>query len=109
MKALKLTTLEERRLRGDLIQQFKISKGYDLIDLKNSQKTHSIRTDGPASNIRGHSHRINAEFTANFSSREHFFSNRVPFAWNKLPEKVINSTSINSFKANLGHIDLWSI
>ena len=39
-------------------------------------------------------------------TREHFFSNRVALAWNRLPEKVINSTSINSFKANLESVDI---
>ena len=39
-------------------------------------------------------------------AREYFFSNRVALAWNRLPENVINSKSINNFKANLEQIDI---
>ena len=53
LKALDLTTLEVRRLRGDLIQQFKIYKGLEMIELKHAQfPAHSISKSGTASNIR---------------------------------------------------------
>ena len=34
LKKLNLTTLETRRLRGDLIEMFKIIKGFDNVDYK---------------------------------------------------------------------------
>ncbi len=35
LKALELTTLRERRIRGDLIQQFKIINGFDKVNWHN--------------------------------------------------------------------------
>ena len=37
LKTLGLTTLEERRKRGDLINMFKITKGYESVCWKNNQ------------------------------------------------------------------------
>jgi hypothetical protein len=61
LTALDLSTLEERRLRGDLIQQFKLFKGYDSVNLSNAQAINSQSIEGPASGIRGHKHRLLAE------------------------------------------------
>jgi len=47
LKILDLTTLETRRLRGDLIEVFKILKGYENIDQE-------MFFDVSQSNFRGH-------------------------------------------------------
>jgi hypothetical protein len=71
LKALDLTTLEVRRLRGDLIQQFKIYKGFEIIELKHAQfPAYSIRTSGPASNIRSNKHRLQSELVKTCSRRQ---------------------------------------
>ena len=54
LKSLNLTTLENRRIRGDLIQQFKFIKGYNTISwFHPNLNSYSIKIEGPAGNIRG--------------------------------------------------------
>jgi ribonuclease P/MRP protein subunit RPP40 len=95
---LGLTTLKTRRIRGDLIQQFKIQNRMDKV---NWQKTNfiapSISSSGPAANIRGHKYRINQESDSH-PARDNFFLNRIAQYWNKLKEDTIGAKSVNSFK-----------
>ena len=49
LKRLKLTTLVTRRVRGDLIEVFRIIKGFEEVDSNNFFKTAS------SINLRGHS------------------------------------------------------
>jgi ribonuclease P/MRP protein subunit RPP40 len=109
LKALNLTTLEIRRLRGDLIQVFKIMKGFEVVELSSLSIIDSLEAVGPASATRGHKMRIKAETVSNYLPRKNFFSNRVVFAWNRLPNKVIESTTINQFKNNLDAFKLEEV
>ena len=108
LELLKLTNLKERRTRGDLIQSFKVFKEIDNIRwIENIKTRPSSQTTGPASGLRGHKLRVEREsFTArlqndfchNVRIRHYFFTNRVAPFWNSLPEEVINSQTLNSFK-----------
>jgi ribonuclease P/MRP protein subunit RPP40 len=109
LKALNLTTLEIRRLRGDLIQVFKIMKGFEVVELSSLSIIDSLEAVGPGSAIRGHKMRIKAETVSNYLPRKNFFSNRVVFAWNRLPNKVIESATINQFKNNLDTFKLEEV
>ena len=102
-----LTTLEERRSRGDLIQFFKIYKNISLASLHglDSIKTRSLTMgDGPASSVRRSSHRITKQLCTN-RARSDFLTNRVADTWNQVPESVvINSVSLNDFKNKLNKL-----
>ena len=77
LKKLGLTTLKVRRERGDLIEYFKISKGYSKVDWHNPSKlTSSFFWEGPDGNIRGQKHILVKQYTR-ISHREHFILNRV--------------------------------
>ena len=110
LKRMNLTTLEIRRLRGDLIQQFKIHHGYEKINWHMEQKpVSSICASGPAANTRANTnnkYRIIRQSIAKCKQREHFFTNRVSYAWNMLSNSIIESTSINQFKAKLDKLNL---
>ena len=91
LEKLGLTTLEERRARGDLIETFKIINGHENIDRR---KFFENRVYG--GNIRGHrqtlqKHQVNKE------KRRNFFSQRVVDGWNNLQENI-ESTTVNQFK-----------
>ena len=91
LKIAGLVTLEERRNRGDLIETFKIIKGFSKVDYtKWFTLSHNNRT-------RGHRYKLNKP-KSRLEIRRNFFSLRVINEWNKLPNDVVEATSINMFK-----------
>ena len=90
LKYLNLTTLELRRHRGDLIETFKILKGLEGIP---SSCLFELNT----SVTRGNSLKLNKP-RSRLNIRYNNFSQRVINAWNRLPEQVISSTTLNGFK-----------
>ena len=102
LNLLGLTTLEARRQRGDLIQTFKVLKGYEKVDFNVPiELAPSLNQAGPAGNLRGHKLRIEKELVKNCEQRKQFLLNRVQDAWNNLPNNFVQAPSVNSFKAKL--------
>jgi ribonuclease P/MRP protein subunit RPP40 len=94
-----LISLEDRRTRGDLIQVFKLIRGFDKVDYNRFfQLVQSTRT-------RGHRFKI-VKQRSRLDVRKYFFSQRIVNVWNKLPEHVVEADSINSFKNRLDSV--WS-
>ena len=98
LEVLGLTTLEKRRVRGDLIQTFKILNGIDDVMWCTPS---SFETRHEAYLTRGHSFKLTRELVKNCDQRHHFFTNRVVNNWNSLPIGVVTAPSVNSFKARL--------
>ncbi|MBY0580626.1 MAG: reverse transcriptase family protein [Rickettsiales bacterium] len=97
LNIMQLTSLEERRLRGDLIQQYKIQHGHDKINWVANDCENALE-EGPC--LRQHKFKMRKPFSRN-TFRYHFFQNRVANAWNSLPSEIIEATSINNFKNKL--------
>ena len=96
---LNLTTLKERRERGDLIQHFKIANGINTIKWYHpNQYAPSSSANGPANNLRGHSQKLNRQFVRSCDQRNNFFTNRIIPNWNALPSQVIEAKTTNQFK-----------
>ena len=93
LEALQLTTLAERRIRGDLIEVFKIVNGLveygtDLFCVSRSgNKLISMPSKSSDKVVR----KISSSF----------ISERVISYWNKLPRFVKCSESVNDFKINI--------
>ena len=92
--ALNLTTLAERRIRGDLIETFKIINGIveygkDVFKVSRSGNNIVSKVSYDSSN------------SAVKKLRNSFLSERVKSYWNSLPTSVKTSCSVNMFKANL--------
>ena len=97
LKDLKLPSLEQRRARGDLIEVYKIMHGHENLNRKDFFQL--TREDRPYF-LRGNSLNIITK-ESNSSRRRHFFDIRTINAWNSLPEAIVSSSSINSFKNKL--------
>ena len=89
---LNLTILEERRIRGDMIETFKICNGYENIDAN-----YFFAPNKSICNTRRHSKSLVIQRTR-LEVRRNFFSQRVVQPWNKLNEDCVLATSVNNFK-----------
>jgi ribonuclease P/MRP protein subunit RPP40 len=98
LQALELPSLVYRRLRGDMIQTFKILHGYEDIDPSCLFQMSTNRQ------TRGHNMKIEKQ-RSNTKLRQNFFSMRVVNSWNSLTAEVVIAPSINSFKGRLDK--LW--
>ena len=97
LKYLQLPTLKYRRLRGDMIEVYKIiSQMYESLIAPVILKNNDTRT-------RGNSYKLLVE-RSKLDIRKFSFCSRIVNAWNSLPNEVIQSASINGFKTNL---DRW--
>ncbi|XP_065684836.1 uncharacterized protein LOC136096987 [Hydra vulgaris] len=62
LKAMGLITLEKRRARGDLIQQYRFKQNIDQINwYKNPKPASSVTSSGPAFSVRGNKYRLERE------------------------------------------------
>ena len=93
LRKLNLTTLIYRRKRADIIQVFKMLKGYESLDAelfftldKSCTRGHSLKLVKPRAITR---------------IRQYSFSHRIINDWNSLREGTVNSESINGFKTSL--------
>ena len=100
-----LTTLKERRVRGDLIEAFKTLKGINKVnkdewfDIRSSEITRPTRAntvvvEGAATP------KVDTLYKkpANNEVRNNFYTVRVARLWNELPETVKSAKTTNSFK-----------
>ncbi len=93
---LNLFSLEKHRLRGKLIECFKILKGLTNVDANKLFSTEDLsrtRSNG----IKLRCRQIKLDCT------KFFFTNDVVREWNKLPPSVMQCITVNSFKNKLDH------
>lgn len=90
LEALQLTSLRDRRNRGDVIEVFKILHNHYTCNLNFLRLSENVR-------LRGHSLKL-AAVRFNKLPRKFFLSCRVREQWNRLPEEVVQSPSLNAFK-----------
>ena len=94
LKILQIPTLTYRRLRGDMLEVYKIISGeYDPAVIPDLEFVRNSTT-------RGHSKKLFHRRYTN-STRKNFFSNRITSVWNSLPEEVVSAPNKNTFKNRL--------
>ena len=113
LRALMLPSLEYRRVRGDMIEVYKILNNiYDPIT------TSSLLTLDTNNKTRGHNFKLK-KHSFKTDKFKHFFTNRVVNLWNSLPDNVVYASSLNMFKNNLDsylheykyslRLDIWNM
>lgn len=93
LKSLGLPTLIYKRERLDMVQLFKILNGYDHVDM---QSIHIISE----SVTRGHKYKLQKRHYKYKTYMKNFTARSIN-SWNSLPEKCVNSQSVNTFKSEL--------
>lgn len=97
LKALGLYSLQRRRLRGDLIETYKI------LTCKEKIKSDQLFQKATTTELRGHSLKLYKK-SSRLELRKHSFSQRIVDHWNKLPDDVVSAATISTFKRRL---DTW--
>ena len=95
LNRLNIPTLEQRRTRGDMIEVFKILKGYENI---NPNQFFQLSSDGThtQSRTRGHSLKL-IKPRHRTSKRNRFFDTRVIDEWNRLPDSIMDVLQVEIF------------
>ena len=96
LKKLDMLSLENRRVRGDLIQTFKLLNQLEEVSLINGINSANERV---GSLRRPHDRRLVREINKKGTHRYNFLTNRVVNAWNNRSREAVNAKSVNSFKA----------
>ena len=96
LEHLNMYSLEKRRLRGQLIETFKILKGIDKIDYRQlfTLSQNQTRSNGWKLELK----RFNTSQCGNF------FTFKIPSYWNRLPAEVVESTTVDQFKSRLDKV-----
>ena len=98
LRFLEIPTLKFRRSRGDMIEVFKILNGfYDASVSPILLRNYDTRTRGNNLKLIHSRSRLDV--------KKYSFSSRIVSLWNMLPNWVVLSESVNSFKNNLDK--LW--
>jgi len=87
--------MERRRLRGDLIETFKILTGREHVNYSKFFELADVTSE-----LRGRSLKL-FKPRCHTTVRQNFFSLRIISEWNKLPQDVVEAPSTNTFKNRL--------
>ena len=100
-----LTSLVERRVRGDMIKTFRTLRGFNRVDKTNwfqfRNSTNMRATRSTVSVTDGEQHeRENVLFMENvrLDTRKDLFMVRVINRWNSIPDEIKDVKTINGFK-----------
>ena len=91
LKRLDLPTLHYRRLRESMIEVYKMFSTYD--------KEVTFKFDTRETTTRGHKYKIFGTTAKRYHPKHHSFHHRIINPWNSLPEDVVNSPTLDTFRA----------
>jgi len=101
LRKLKLPTLRHRRIRGDMIETYKII--HKLYDPKVAPTIRLKKDMGRGGGSRGHALEI-FQPRARLESSRNIFTNRIWKVWNSLTTHIVTAPTVDTFKERL---DKW--
>ena len=111
LKEIGLMTLSERRVRGDMIETFKVMRGFNRVERDNwfsiQEEAEHRPTRLNSFIVEGKQERkmeVIVGERAQLDVRKNFFTLRVEREWNRLPEVVKAQRTVNGCK---NHYDRW--
>ena len=96
LKEMHLTTLKERRERGDLIAIYKVINNL----VKTDKKDLILRRKGEARNLRGYKKELQKEICLNVTKKYSFPQSSID-TWNRLKGDVMMARNIHQLKEKL--------
>ena len=94
-----LISLDKRRLRGDLIEIFKMSKNIETFN--NMFKLNNLNC------LRGNKFKVYKE-RCKLNVRKYFFNQRIVDVWSSLPNNVVCCNTLIEFKNSLDKINYYN-
>ncbi|KAF2364864.1 Reverse transcriptase domain [Trinorchestia longiramus] len=94
LQRLELISLEQRRLRGQLIETFKYLNGLNNVTLEGPfERDGNVRTRNNGQKL----------LLRNFKTSQamNFFPVKIASIWNQLPENIVSDGTVNTFKNRL--------
>ena len=108
LKDAGLMLLKERRLRGDMIEVFKVVKGINKVNREEwfemVEEGQRRKSQNMVENNEGeveHRQDVIKKERFHLEVRKNFFTVRVADCWNNLPEYVKSATNVNMFKGRI--------
>ena len=90
---LKLPSLQYRRLRGDLIEVYKI-----IHEIYDPVTTKSLFTKVSSNSVTRKANSLNlTKKRTNKNAYKYFFTNHINNVWNSLPNDIVNTKSLNIY------------
>ncbi|KAF2365282.1 hypothetical protein FHG87_003958 [Trinorchestia longiramus] len=94
LQRLELISLEQRRLRGQLIETFKYLNGLNNVTLEGLfERDGNVRTRNNGQKLLLRNFKI--------SQAMNFFPVKIAATWNHLPENIVSAGTVNTFKNRL--------
>ena len=101
LRKVGLTTLETRRVRGDLIEVFKILNKLENVDEREFfERCRGVDVFTGTSKTRGNDFKLNKQ-RVRLDVAKYGFGNRIVDDWNRLPNSVVKEGSLNTFKGKV--------
>ena len=94
LKEMELPTLEERRVRGDMITLYKLINGMDVLDRED------LLLPARAQGLRGHGKKLRKD-TCRRDVKKYSFPQRSIEKWNSLSAEVVGAVSVKQMKERL--------